>query len=262
MNGKHMSVWRKALRMAIAIVALGACMNADAGLFGIGGTSWKEEVLLHDGSKIIVERFVERGGRHEIGQKGAYIKQSLTFILPATGDRVEWIDSFSEDIGSASFLPMLLDVMAGVPYLVAKPMGCLSYNKWGRPNPPYVIFKYREKGWGRVPLAELPAEINTPNLISSAPDMEVERTGKNFFSAEMIQAFTASYESDVSKTVLREAVTNAGRSCIKTDYYENAGWLSPDWFTDQPSLEACLKFCGYKNIKTNNCPCNAIYKGK
>jgi Ca2+-binding RTX toxin-like protein len=27
-------------------------MSAYAGLFGFGGTSWKEEVLLHDGSKL------------------------------------------------------------------------------------------------------------------------------------------------------------------------------------------------------------------
>ena len=31
-------------------------MNANAGFLGFGGTSWKEEVLLHDGSKIIVNR--------------------------------------------------------------------------------------------------------------------------------------------------------------------------------------------------------------
>jgi hypothetical protein len=247
----------------IALVCSIAGISTCAfGFLGIGGHTWKEEALLHDGSKIIVERFVERGGRHEIGQKGAYIKQSLTFILPATGDRVEWIDSFSEDIGSASFLPMLLDVMAGVPYLVAKPMGCLSYNKWGRPNPPYVIFKYREKGWGRVPLAELPAEINTPNLISSAPDMEVERTGKNFFSAEMIQAFTASYKSDVSKTILREAYPGASGNCGEMAGNGKGHWLGMDWFKEQPSREACLKYCERKEYDAQHCPCDSIFDAK
>jgi hypothetical protein len=51
------------------ILNLGVSLNAEAGLFGFGGTSWKEEVLLHDGSKVIVDRSAERGGRHEIGQK-------------------------------------------------------------------------------------------------------------------------------------------------------------------------------------------------
>ena len=47
--------------MGVALT-LGLGMNANAGLFGLGGTSWKEEVLLHDGSKIVVERKVKRGG--------------------------------------------------------------------------------------------------------------------------------------------------------------------------------------------------------
>ena len=39
-------------------------MNAKAGLFGIGGhtMSWKEEVLLHDGQMIVLERFYNLGG--------------------------------------------------------------------------------------------------------------------------------------------------------------------------------------------------------
>jgi hypothetical protein len=45
------------------ILMMGVSMSACAGLFGMGGTSWKEEVLLHDGSKIIVERSQSYGGR-------------------------------------------------------------------------------------------------------------------------------------------------------------------------------------------------------
>ena len=41
---------------------IGVGMSAEAGLFGIGGMSWKEEVLLHDGSKIIAERHYNLGG--------------------------------------------------------------------------------------------------------------------------------------------------------------------------------------------------------
>jgi hypothetical protein len=36
----------------INVVLLMLSMSASAGLFGFGGTSWKEEVLLHDGRKI------------------------------------------------------------------------------------------------------------------------------------------------------------------------------------------------------------------
>ncbi len=38
------------------ILMMGVSMSADAGLLGLVGDRWKEEVLLHDGSKVIVKR--------------------------------------------------------------------------------------------------------------------------------------------------------------------------------------------------------------
>ena len=208
------------------ILTLGINMNADAGILGFGGTSWKEEVLLHDGSKIVVTRAVERGGRHEIGQKSAYKEQSLTFSLPATGQRVTWEDHHSENLGSANFLPMLIDISGGITYLVVSPMGCLSYNKWGRPNPPYVVFKHQDKEWKRIPLQELPAEIKTPNLIFSAPDIEVKKIGKNFVTSEMIQEIANSLTQPEYKTILRVPLANGGHSCPEMVRI-NGGWSSP-----------------------------------
>ena len=201
------------------ILTLGASMSAYAGLFGLGGTSWKEEVLLHDGSKIIVKRTVERGGRHEIGQKPPYKEQSLSFIMPGTNQRVTWEDHYSEDIGTANFLPMLLEIVKGTPYLVVHPMGCLSYNKWGRPNPPYVIFKYDGKEWQRITLPQLPIEIKTPNLIFSMPDIEVEKMGKQLIPAEMIKQIIDRYRQPEYKTILREALP--------------VSELCPDWNSPQ-----------------------------
>jgi len=123
-------------------------MNACA------STSWKEEAQLHDGSKIIVKRYVSRGGRHEIGQKPPYDEQRLAFVIPDTDEEVTWEDIYSADLGSANFLPMLVGIVNGTAYLVVSPMGCLSYNKWGRPNPPYVIFKYQHKEWSRISIQD------------------------------------------------------------------------------------------------------------
>ena len=244
------------------ILSLGMSMDASAGLFGIAGDSWKEQVLLHDGQKIVVERSVERGGRHEIGQKPPYKEQRLSFSLPGAGRSITWEDHFSEDLGSANFLPMLLDVHNSTPYIVVSPMGCLSYNKWGRPNPPYVIFKHDGKEWRRIPIQELPVEIKTPNLIFSAPDIVVEKMGKSFIAAETIQQIVNDYKQPEYRTILREPTNSMKQGCIKTDYYGKAGWLSPDWFTDQPSLEACLRFCDSKKIDTDHCPCHSVFKGK
>ncbi|MBI5007084.1 MAG: hypothetical protein HZB95_08145 [Nitrosomonadales bacterium] len=194
------------------LLMLGLSLSACAGLLGFGGDNWKEEVLLHDGSKIIAERTAKRGGRHEIGQKPPFESQQLEFVMPVTGERVIWVDNYSEDIGTASFLPMLLDIRQGVAYLVANNMGCLSYNKWGRPNPPYVVFKYEGKEWKRIPVQELPAEINRPNLIQSEPDATAERIRKSPVPAERIQEIISNYRQPEFRTILREPLAK-GRGC-------------------------------------------------
>jgi hypothetical protein len=192
------------LKTMAVILMMGASMNAMAGLFGFGGVSWKEEVLLHDGAKIVVERWVRRGGRHEIGQKPAYQEQKIEFLNPATNKKVVWEDAQSDDIGSASFLPMLLDIVKGKPYLVANTMGCLSYNKWGRPNPPYVVFRYDGGQWTRILLAELPDEIVTPNLIQSDPDTVMEKLGKDFVTSDEIKTIVGKYRQPEYRAILRE----------------------------------------------------------
>jgi hypothetical protein len=192
--------------LAISLAILGAGMSAEAGLFGLGGTSWKEEVLLHDGSKIVVERSVKRGGKHELGQRPPIKEQSLTFTLPGTNESVTWDDNFTQDVGGANFLPMQLEIRKNTAYLVVYPMGCLSYNKWGRPNPPYVVFKYQGRSWQRIALQELPVEFKTPNLIFSSPDSEAEKTGQRIVSAETIKGVYAGYKQPEYKTILREPV--------------------------------------------------------
>lgn len=215
MNNKHwLSRTFKIIGLALAL-ALGANMSADAGLFGFGGTTWKEEVLLHDGSKIIVERSVERGGRHEIGQQPAYKEQSLTFTMPSTNQAIQWEDHYSEDIGSSNFLPMLLDIENGIVYLVADAMGCLSYNKWGRPNPPYAVFKYQNKEWTRVPLQVLPADIKLPNLVISSPDDVAKKSSNGVLTAEMIRQENSGFRQPQYRTILRDPLP------------ENL--LCPDW---------------------------------
>ena len=212
----------KTFRTICLILTLGVSMNADAGILGFSGTTWKEEVLLHDGAKIIVTRTVKRGGRHEIGQKSSYQEQSLSFSMPVTGQRVTWEDHYSEDVGSANFLPMLIDIYSDSPYLVVSPMGCLSYNKWGRPNPPYVIFKYQDKAWIRIQLQDLPAEIKTPNLIFSAPDIEVEKIGNNFVSVEITQKINSGYRQPEYRSILREPLPSS-QLCPP----EQAGFKAP-----------------------------------
>lgn len=224
--------------------------------------SWKEEVQLHDGSKIIVERSVDRGGRHEIGQESPIKEQSIVFDLPTTNERITWKTEFSKDVGLADFKPILLDIVQGKTYIVTTLMGCLAYNKWGRPNPPYVAFRYEGKEWKRMPLQELPVQINKPNLIISSPDEEVEKMGKSFVKAEVIQKINSSLTQPEYKTILREAIANAGGNrCGEMVYDGKGGWVGIDFFKDQPSYEACLHSCKRRITGAQYCLCDSFFKG-
>jgi hypothetical protein len=124
---------------------------------------------------------------------------------------------------------MLLDVFNGIPFVVTTPMSCLAYNKWGRPNPPYVIFKHDDKEWKRIPLEELPAEIKVPNLIISDPDNEVKKMGKNLVTANEIRDVIKGYRIPEDRTILRELVMSGEGSlinCEKLVFYKGA-WVGP-----------------------------------
>ncbi|MCF8152439.1 MAG: hypothetical protein K9K30_01620 [Burkholderiaceae bacterium] len=223
MSRKDVLMAHSVIRIAFAVLTFGFSLSACS------STSWKEEVLLHDGRKIIVERTVERAGRHETGQEPPIKEQNLAFTMPGTTENVVWHDKFTDDIGGANFLPMLLEVSKDAAYLVVHPMGCLSYNKWGRPNPPYVVFRYQDNAWARVQLAELPGELKTPNLIFSSPDHEAKKAGKPIVSAETIRALYEGYRQPEYKSVLRSELpkTRINVMCEERVLYKGA-WILPN----------------------------------
>lgn len=252
---KPLQHWLKRASNLGLILMMGVSMSAYS-------DSWKEEALLHDGSSIIVERSVDRGGRHEIGQKPPIKEQRLSFVLPSTRQRVTWEDNFSEDIRAASFLPMQIEIFDGTPYLVASPMGCLSYNKWGRPNPPYVIFKYDKKSWQRITLQELPPESKIPNLVISSPDDAAKKAPRGLLSAEFVRKVNSELHQLEFKTILREPLAIANEGCGEMIYDGKGGWHGVGWFNRQSSLEACLSFCKQMEITTVYCPCDKLFMGK
>lgn len=210
--------WLRKIKNLALFLMMGLSMTANAGLFGFGAVTWKEEVLLHDGQKIIVERTAKRHGRHEIGQRPPIGDQSISFTLQGTHRQVEWKDEFSEDVGGANFNLIALDVAQGAAYLVVTPAGCFSYTKWGRPNPPYVIFKNQNKEWVRIPLQELPAEIKSPNMLHSSPDEFAEKRAKSgIVSAEVIRSENARFRQPEYRTILREAIPESALCPIPTN---------------------------------------------
>jgi hypothetical protein len=105
-------------------------------------------------------------------------------------------------------------------------MGCLSYNKWGRPNPPYVIFKYEGEQWARIPLQELPSEISLPNLIISDPDTKVKKLGKTLVTADEIKRVNTGFRQPEFRSILREPVKKS-EGLINCPDYSSQRYMSP-----------------------------------
>ena len=70
------------------VLTLGVSMSAYASTT----FTWKEEVLLHDGKKIIVERSdtYDSSMNHEIGQGAPLAEHKTTFVIPGTDRTVNW----------------------------------------------------------------------------------------------------------------------------------------------------------------------------
>jgi len=252
------------LRAILTLAATGGIgMNANAGLFGLGGTSWKEEVLLHDRTTIIVTRSQTYGGRHEIGQSPPVKEHTITFTPPSSGKELKWTSEYGEDLGRTNFNLLALHILGGTPYLVAEPNLCLSYNKWGRPNPPYLVFKHDGKAWQRIQLSELPAEFKSINLIVNngrEEDIAALAKQQGYVSANDVAKLNSSLPQPQYRAIVREAMKNAGDSCGEMVYDGKGGWVGVGWFRDQPSHEACLKYCVRNRIESPYCPCNQFFE--
>ncbi|MHB1116759.1 hypothetical protein [Sideroxydans sp.] len=265
---RTLQLWLQRISKLGLVLLLGASMNVCAGILGFGGDSWNEEVLLHDGQKIIAERSQTYGGRHEVGQALPIKEHTIKFTLPGSNQKLTWSSEYGEETGRTNFNLLALHVLNGTAYIVAEPNLCLSYNKWGRPNPPYVFFKYDGKGWQRIQLSELPAEFKTVNLdfgmTWAIRGREVKFDRGDLLLAETIARHNQESRQPEYRSILREVMKGGEGSQVHCEIlipYGQGGWLGVDWFTDQPTLAACLKFCDTKNVNADACPCNSIFKG-
>lgn len=170
------------------ILTLGMSINAEAGLFGIGGNTmnWKEEVLLHDGQIIVAERFYNLGGYPAIeSRERAALDQTVTLNLPGTNQKIIWKSDYRDSEPEANSLNLILfDVVKGIPYIATYPGGCIAYNKWQRPNPPQILFKYENEQWKRIALAEFPVELSKANVIVGSP---ASKLLKSFYNVAQVK---------------------------------------------------------------------------
>ena len=147
------------------VLTLGAGMNACATTRTF---TWKEEVLLHDGKKIVVERSdtYDSSLPHEIGQGPPLVEHKTTFMIPGTIKAVIWKSDYGRSSDADSFHFLALDFLDGVPYVATRPAKCPTYDKWNRPNPPYVFFKYVDE-WKYISLPEFPEQFRINVIVTS-----------------------------------------------------------------------------------------------
>jgi hypothetical protein len=240
------------------ICALAACAALPAN----GADSWKEEVLLHDGQKIIVERSQTYKGRSEPGQPAPIGEHTIRFSLPGSGKAINWTSEYGADIGRTDFNLSALHVKNGTPYVIAEPNLCLSYNKWGRPNPPYVVFRYDGNAWQRVTFEALPAEFTTVNVVKRIRGIDVENLVKaRQVNAEQVAALNAGLERPEAKAILRERI-NYDPECIPMTSNGKGRWRSTAWFETKSNLDSCRFACRQDDYDDKHCPCNQIFLRK
>ena len=187
-------------------------------------TSLRSLLLLYAGSLLPNDRLHKTiytlsqsyGGRHEITQSPPIKEYNISFTLPNSGKTIKWTSEYSEDVGRANLHPLALHVLNGTPYIIAEPNLCLSYNKWGRPNPPYVIFKYDSKEWQRIAMQKLPTVFKDTNLVNNTKDHAEQLKSTSVVTTEAIRQFNSTLTQPEYKTILREALSahpNSQTSC-------------------------------------------------
>lgn len=213
--------WLKKIIKLGWLLIMGVSMSACS-------KGWKEEVQLHDGRALLIERSFNLGGFPTLdARERRLLDETITFTLPESNQKVVWKTDFNDNVPEPHNLgPLLLDIVGGVPYLATSPAGCNAYNKWGRPNPPYILFKYVNNAWQQIPLKEFPPELVQSNLMNM-PD---SRLLKPYYNVAAVKAKLADGNiSDYAKTILREALPQAriNEMCMEMVLYKGS-WVMPN----------------------------------
>lgn len=191
---------------------MGLLASLQVGAEGVGASSagdvsWKEEVLLHDGQSIVVERSQSYRGRFEPGSSAPVGEHTVRFMLPRGQREWRWTSEYGPELGRTNFTLLAIHAKDGVPYIVATPHLCLSYDKWGRPNPPYVLFKGEDSGqWTRISLEQLPAEFTTVNVAVSAISHYAIKQFQAYavVPAAKVREYNSDLSSPENKSIVRE----------------------------------------------------------
>jgi hypothetical protein len=189
--------------MIVRIAVLFAMVSLVSACLGKATYRWKEEVLLHDGRVIVIERSVRTGEVPvEIGQPPGESDYTLAFKTP-DGMRVAWESG-------KSFRPMILDFVDGVPYVVALGRTVVDYRAHGCPRPPYFFFRHHSGSWERISYERFPKQLRVRNLVSGATSSAVlvarDAVRSGFVSVEVVKRSQSGIVADYRE--VRESAWN------------------------------------------------------
>ena len=251
-------VKRERLLFSVVIILLSLFLS---GCFLGHSAWWKEEVLLHDGQTIIVDRSQKLGGYRTLDAP-AYarivLEEKWDFPVPGTRKVVTWRVNKRFPPEGEGLTLIAVDFLQGTPYIATWPGGTIAYNFWGRPNPPYVFFKYDGQSWQRIPLEEFPKEFTEANVVVGLPRSD-RRTGT--LSAAQVREENREGLEPYMTRIIRGGLSDREVG-YPYEIYDGTGWRGAESLLTQPSYEACVIECKQLDIKEVYCPCEKLYKNK
>lgn len=186
---------------SLLITSLSACGDGKKTI------EWKQEAPLVDGRVVVVERISKQTGRLFPENVSLEYEQTLAFVHPDTQETIRWTLP-------KGLLPAALDFDGSTAYYLLHAYTVADYNKWGCPNPPWLVYRYERGEWNRVPLEQLPAKITERNLIDMGTAAQRFTTDR-YVSAEMLRRYWSSdYYLKKYKLISRDRVNPIARGCF------------------------------------------------
>lgn len=199
----------KLFSAAVAFFVLGAisaCRYHDTSL------KWTEEVRLSEGRVVILTRYQEFKGPHELTQTPSVSDYWFEFKHPDSGKLVRW--QSDRDLAT-----LVLLVEKGGTYLLTRPHFGSSMKRYGCPSPPYLLFRLQaDDSWAQVPITDIPIKNVRVNMTFN-PDSaraRIKASGYRLLSSDTSNSEFNDRPFIINFSLMKEQ-TFALSNCSRTD---------------------------------------------
>lgn len=155
---------RNIVAFALAIVGLMMIPGCEQSFARDAGfRTWQEEVKLNDGRVIVVTQKRRCESAYTGANYAPCISREawLTIKLPEFGNK--------EIVWHEKLKPMVVNVDEGQFYIVGRPPTGREFDLYGRPQPPYLGYRWEEGEWKRIAFDKIPEAIYEGNMIIDLP---------------------------------------------------------------------------------------------